>query len=166
MKTQVNSDKSIKVSAAFIRFIDTETDRVLDRFAAQLTRVEVHLSDVNSKKTGGADKQCVVEARPAGLRPVSVTATAPTVNMAFAQALNKMRRSLTSIFGRLGRSSRHADPARTTAAKKPVSAKKKTAAKKIAAKKTAATAAAEAADRAGARKKGIYQARRKAWPVR
>jgi hypothetical protein len=66
MKIQVNSDKSIKVSARFVRFVQSEVERVLDRFEGKVTRVEVHLTDIDNRKTGGADKRCLVEARPSG----------------------------------------------------------------------------------------------------
>jgi hypothetical protein len=120
MKTQINSDRSIKVSAGLVRFVGTEVDRTLDRFAARVTRLELHLSDVNSHRGGDSDKQCLVEARPAGLRPVSVTATAASVDVAVVRALKKMRRSLTTVFGRVGRSRGRAGSV----------AKKRTAAKK------------------------------------
>jgi hypothetical protein len=46
----------------------------LDRFSEQITRVEVHLSDQNSdKKFGNEDKRCLLEARLAGLQPISVS---------------------------------------------------------------------------------------------
>ena len=69
MKIQVNSDKTIAVDASLTRFVEGEVRRVLARFAKRLTRVEVHLSDVDSRKTGQADKRCLLEARPAGDRP-------------------------------------------------------------------------------------------------
>jgi hypothetical protein len=126
MKTQVNSDKSIRVSAGLVRFVSAEADSALDRFAARVTRVEVHLSDVNSKKAGDGDKRCMVEARPAGLRPVSVTASAATVEAAVAGALGKMRRSLTTVFGRLGRSRGTAPSVAKTAPSTPARAAKAT----------------------------------------
>ena len=100
MKTQVNSNQSITVSASLVRFVSAEVDRALNWFAAKLTRVEVHLSDVNSKKAGEADKRCMVEARRR-MRPISVTATAATVEAALAGALGKMPGHLTTVFGRL-----------------------------------------------------------------
>ena len=50
MKIQVNSDKTIDVDASLTRFVEEEVSRVLDRFAKRLTRVEVHLNDVDSKR--------------------------------------------------------------------------------------------------------------------
>jgi hypothetical protein len=76
MKIQVNSDNTIAVDASMTRFVKCEVNRVLARFAKRLTRVEVHLSDVDKRKTGQADKRCLIEVRPAGARPLSVSAKA------------------------------------------------------------------------------------------
>ena len=79
MKIQVNSDKTIDVDASLTRLVEEEVSRVLERFAKRLTRAEVHLSDVDNRKTGKADKRCLLEVRPAGDRPMSASAIATTV---------------------------------------------------------------------------------------
>jgi ribosome-associated translation inhibitor RaiA len=66
----------------------------LDRFAPHLTRVEVHLGDVNAAKGGAADKRCMIEARPASHQPVSVTHHAATIALALDGALDKAKRAL------------------------------------------------------------------------
>lgn len=101
MRTQVNSDKNINVDTRVVHFVQGEVNRVLRRFAGKLTRAEVHLSDVNSHKFGTNDKRCVIEARPARHRPLSATNRAPTVRQAVSGALDKMRSSLETFFGRL-----------------------------------------------------------------
>jgi hypothetical protein len=169
MDVQVNSNTSVAVSARFVRFAKDETARVLDRFAASLTRVEVHLSDENSRKGGDADKRCAVEARPSRSRPITVTATAGTVETALSRALGKVRRALTTAFGRRGRSVGHASSTETPKTKKKAAATAKAAATKPAATGTAArkTAARETAPAAREpKKKQIFLARRKAWPSR
>ena len=156
MKIQVNSDNSITVDASMMRFVKGEVKRVLARFAKRLTRVEVHLSDVDKRKTGQADKRCLIEVRPAGARPLSVSAKATKMAAAVGQALGKMQRSLTTFFGRRGR------PAVTVSkgmkATRP--AKKKAAVKKASVKKPTKLSPR------GPKKKRIYQARRKSWPTR
>ena len=72
MKIQVNCDKTIAVDASPIRFVEGEVRRVLGRFAIMLTRVEIHLSDVNHRKRGQTDKRCLIEVRLTGARPLSV----------------------------------------------------------------------------------------------
>jgi ribosome-associated translation inhibitor RaiA len=66
----------------------------LDRFADQLTRVEVHLEDVNGGKGGPADKRCMIEARPTHHQPVAVTHQAETIPLALDGAIEKARRVL------------------------------------------------------------------------
>jgi hypothetical protein len=165
LKIQVNSDKTIAVDARLTRFVEGEVSRVLGRFAIRLTRVEIHLSDVDNKKTGKADKRCLVEVRPAGARPLSASANATKLASAVTQALGKMRRSLTTFFGRKERTaaavSAPASTAKKAAAKKAtLGAKKKAPVKKVAVQKPTKLSTR------GPKKKRIYQARRKAWPTR
>ena len=47
------------------------------------------------------DKQCIMEARPAGMQPVAVTHAAATVEQAVDGAAQKLNRLLDSTFGRL-----------------------------------------------------------------
>ena len=160
MKIQVNSDKTIAVDASLKRFVEGEVSRVLGRFARRLTRVEVHLSDVDSRKTGQADKRCLIEIRPAGARPLSASAKATKMASAVGEAVGKMQRSLTTFFGRRGR------PAAAVSA--PVSTTKKTVARKttLGTKKKAAVKKPTKLSPRGPKKKRIYQARRKSWPTR
>ena len=100
MQIQINTDKTITMDISLARFVKAEITRALGRFESQLTRVEVHLSDVNSHKPGPYDKRCQIEARPAGRKPVSVSIEAETVAEAVEGAANKMKRLLMSAFGR------------------------------------------------------------------
>lgn len=177
MKIQVNSDKTINVDANLTRFVEGEVSRILGRFEKRLTRVEIHLSDVDNKKTGRADKRCLIEARPAGDRPLSASAKTAATESAVGEATRKMQRSLTTFFARKGRSAVEVSAPATAknsvtkktvpGAKKSVSVKK-TAAKKTAAKKTSKTAVKKQTKLSprGPEKKGIYQARRKSQPAR
>lgn len=158
MKIQVNSDDTITVDASMTRFVKGEVNRVLARFAKKLTRVEVHLSDADKRKTGQADKRCLIEVRPAGARPLSVSAKAKKMASAVGQALGKMQRSLTTFFGRRGRPAASVSGAVSTAMKTNLGTRKKAAVKKASMKKRTKL-------RPGApKKKGIYQPRRKSWP--
>ena len=165
MKIQVNSDKTINVTANLAATIEAEANRVLNRFATKLTRVEIHLSDVDNKKAGLADKRCLIEVRPAGDKPMTASAEAATTEPAVTQALAKIQRSLTTFFGRKGRPANEvaapvAPPSKPTAAKTSVPAKKKSPAKKSAAKKPTKLSPR------GPKKKQIFQARRKNQPSR
>ena len=166
MQIQANSDNTIHVDATLTRFVEDEASRLLDRFAKKLTRVEVHLSDINNTRTGQADKRCLVEARPAGDRPVTADAIAATTESSVTEALKKMQRLLTTFFGKKGRpATEAAAPATKPKAKKSATKKtaQKTAARKTAAKKAPAKKSTKLSPR-GPKKKGVYQARRKSWP--
>jgi hypothetical protein len=171
MKIQANSDKTIQVDATLTRFVEDEASRLLDRFAKKLTRVEVHLSDINNTRTGQADKRCLVEARPIGDRPVTADALATTTEAAVSEALKKMQRLLTTFFGKKGRAATDVAAPEPKSKKTGVAAKKsavkktpsRKTAKKTAAKKTAARKPTKLSPR-GPKKKGVYQARRKSHP--
>ncbi len=172
MQIQVNSDKTVTVDVSLTRFVKSEAERILETVAAKVTRVEVHLSDENGRKSGPADKRCVVEARPAGARPLSTSATAKRLDTAIGQALRKMHRALRSAFGRQGRTSTGSAVPRPRAKAVPAARASAPVPKPVAAKATPRAkakpkvAAAAAAEGRGAKTIPIFQARRKAWPVR
>jgi Sigma 54 modulation protein / S30EA ribosomal protein len=100
MQIQVNSDKTVAVTEAMIRFTEEDLNRILSRFENQVTRLEVHLSDVNGDKGGPMDKKCIIEARPAGHHPMTVTAHANTVDEAVRAAGQKMKNALETTFAK------------------------------------------------------------------
>jgi ribosome-associated translation inhibitor RaiA len=151
-----------------IAFVEGEVNRFMKRFARRLTRVEVHLSDVNSHKFGTHDKRCRVEVRPAGHRPLTASNSAGKVQQAVVGALTKMRNSLETVFGRI-QARRAAVPAKPSrAVKEPAQSK---ATLKVAAAGAMSAAQPEeielpAESARSPKKKPIYQARRKSWPRR
>lgn len=100
MKIQVNSDSSLRVDQRVIEFVESHVLAALQRFEGKLTRVEVHLSDLNSTKGGADDKRCLVEARPAGQDPIAVEEIAASTDLAVRGATQKMQRLLASHFAR------------------------------------------------------------------
>ena len=101
MQVQVNTDKHIHGGERLTLWVKTAVEAKLGRFADHITRVEAHLSDENSHKSGGTDKKCVLEARPAGLQPLAVTHLAATLEQAISGAAEKLERLLDSTFGQL-----------------------------------------------------------------
>jgi hypothetical protein len=188
LNIQVNSDKNIAIDTQITSAIEEEVNRTLELFATRLTRVEIHLSDVNSDKPGEVDKRCLLEARPAGRRPLAVTNSAATVEAAVRGALGKVRSALSRSFGKEGKFRARAQRAEGV----PVSSrpgKRKSPAGKVAAARKKATKTADAEEFTtkrtarktpatksasknvalsprGPKKKGTYRARRKAWPKR
>ena len=103
MIIQVNTDSNFEGNRELAEQIKTVVKNSLERFGGQITRVEVHLSDENSdKKFGTEDKRCLLEARLAGLQPLTVSHRAATPEQAVDGAVEKLKRSLDSTLGRLG----------------------------------------------------------------
>lgn len=101
MQIQVNTGRHIDGGAQLTTQIEETVSASLDRFSDRLTRVVVHLSDVNAEK-GGRDIECMMEARPAGLDPVAVDAMAKDVQRAVKGAVGKLERALDSRLGKEG----------------------------------------------------------------
>jgi hypothetical protein len=101
---QVNTDSNIEGTDELLRELEAVVRDAVDRFSDQLTRMEVHLSDENSTVKGGAgDMRCLLEARLAGRAPIVVSHQAATVEQATEGAAAKMKSSLDSALGKLGR---------------------------------------------------------------
>jgi hypothetical protein len=101
MQVQVSTDNHVEGRVALEATAETMVRSTLGRFADRITRVEVHLGDENGAKSRGEDKRCLLEARPRGRQPVTVTHVAGNLETAIQAACEKMRRLLDSEFGRL-----------------------------------------------------------------
>lgn len=110
MQVQFNTDESVEGHEELGRHAESVVRKALDRFSEQVTRVEIHLSDVNGQKAGDNDKRCVIEARVAGRQPLAVTELANTVHQAIDGAAHKIKRSLDSTLGKLADKKRTAPP--------------------------------------------------------
>lgn len=100
MQIQLNTDNHIQGDDKLATWVDTEVRGKLARFGEHVTRVEVHLSDSNASRGGGADRRCTMEARTAGRPPVAVSQDAGSVADALHGALGKMVRALDTAHGR------------------------------------------------------------------
>jgi hypothetical protein len=101
MTIQFNTDSNISGIDEFAAALGPVLSRSLKRFSHQITRLEVHLSDENSHKSGQNDKRCLLEARLEGMQPIAVTSQAATTEQAVKAATDKLKASLDSILGRL-----------------------------------------------------------------
>lgn len=101
MQFQFNSDSQVNGSDDVAVRIERDVRHRLARFRLRLTRIEVHLSDLDGGKQGPADKRCLLEARPNGLKPVAVSHEADTFGQAVAGATDKMTSALDRMLGRL-----------------------------------------------------------------
>lgn len=101
MKIQLHTDRNIQHDESLTEHVDSVVSKALERFGAQVSRVEVHLRDLNAGKAGLGDKHCVMEARLEGRQPVVVSHDADKVREAVNGAAQKLQRLLDSTLGRL-----------------------------------------------------------------
>lgn len=100
MQIQINTDKHVDADADLVQRVENEISDGLSRFADDLTRIEVHLSDQNADRGGATDMRCALEARPVGRSPVAVSHSAATSEEACTGAVKKLRNLLDTTFGR------------------------------------------------------------------
>jgi ribosome-associated translation inhibitor RaiA len=101
MKIQINTDNHIAGHETLSQQTEASVASALGHLSEHVTRVEVHLSDENGKKTGGRDKRCMMEARLEGHQPIAVTDEAETIAQAIDGAAEKLKGALDSTLGRL-----------------------------------------------------------------
>jgi hypothetical protein len=101
MQILLNSDNHITGTAELTERAEAELSNALGRFADRLTRIEVHIKDLNSVKGGDDDIACTIEARPRGHQPVVVTERGPSVPLALGAATDTMQTALDRAFGRM-----------------------------------------------------------------
>jgi hypothetical protein len=100
MQIQINTDDNIAGREELAHRVEAVVNSALSRFSNKITRVEIHLSDENAGKSANNDKRCLMEARPAGRQPISVTHQGDTLEEAYTGAAEKLQRSLESSMGR------------------------------------------------------------------
>lgn len=102
MLIQLNTDGNILGNEALAQQVEIVLTDALARYTQHITRLEVHLSDVNSEaKQGAEDMRCLLEARLAGRQPTAVSHQAATLEQALNGAADKLKSSLESTLGRL-----------------------------------------------------------------
>ncbi|MEV6904277.1 HPF/RaiA family ribosome-associated protein [Amycolatopsis sp. NPDC051372] len=102
MLIQMSTDSNLRGDEELIERLEAELKSKLARFSDHLTTLDVHLSDEMGRGTDGEDLRCVIEATPAGRKPVAVTNYAGSVAEAFNGAVHKLERVLETLFGRAG----------------------------------------------------------------
>jgi hypothetical protein len=103
MQFQLNTDANIQGDDRLAEVAETVVTSALGHLTDRLSRIEVHLADVNGAKGGPDDIRCTVEARPEGMQPQTVTHNDANVDAALRGAAKKIRAVLDSEFGKLGR---------------------------------------------------------------
>lgn len=101
MQIQLHTDNHVHGEESLADWTDRELRERLSRFVDHITRVEVHLSDVNGARVSGQDKRCMLEARLAGRAPLAVSHDAGKVADALFGASDKLVRALDTALGRV-----------------------------------------------------------------
>ena len=103
MQFQFNTDANIQGDERLAELAEKAVTSALGHLTDRLSRIEVHLADVNAAKSGTNDIRCTIEARPEGMQPQAVTHNDANVEAALRGGAKKLRSLLDSEFGRLGR---------------------------------------------------------------
>ena len=100
MKIQFNTDKTINGDGRTQAFFTSKITEGLKKYQSHITRIEIHLSDENGKKEGVNDKRCLLETRIEDRQPIAVSCKDNTVEQAVSGAIDKVKATLETIFGR------------------------------------------------------------------
>jgi ribosome-associated translation inhibitor RaiA len=98
---QIHTDNHIENTDGLKAQVESLVAGAVERVSDRVSRVQVHLGDVNSSKGGDNDKRCMIEVRLDGRPPVAVTQSGPTIEQAMNGAAQKLERSLGNIIDRL-----------------------------------------------------------------
>lgn len=98
MNIEIRTDKNIKNSERLISYIRTSLNEKFQRHGEKITHFSVHISDENAAKGGEEDLRCMIEARPAGIKPVAVSHKATNIDAAIHGAVVRLKHSLDHIF--------------------------------------------------------------------
>ncbi len=92
MQIQLNTDKHIVGSPKLLERVQQAINHELRFVSNAITRVEVHLNDINGDKGGDNDKRCLLEARIAGMKPVIAEHRAANIDLAVNGAASQLAR--------------------------------------------------------------------------
>jgi ribosome-associated translation inhibitor RaiA len=101
MTTFFNTGNRITGDQRMAEIAEAIVEDTLSHFAERITRVEVHVDDVNAHKGGDDDIRCSMEARLEGHPPLAIEHRAGTVEEAIDGAAGRMKRHLEHTLGRL-----------------------------------------------------------------
>lgn len=100
MQFLFNSDNQTPLGSGAAEEVQAIVEARLDRISERLTRVEVHVSDVDGPRNGGDDKRCAIEIRPNGMRPIAASDQASTVEGAASAAADKVLKAFDRQIGK------------------------------------------------------------------
>ena len=97
MLIQINTDNTLENNARLQEYFSNELETSLARFSDRITRIDVHFGDENGEKFANDDKRCLIEARLAGIAPITATHHAATLETAFQGAVAKLKTLLSKL---------------------------------------------------------------------
>lgn len=100
MQIEISYRDITKTDAIDAKIVEA-VEKSIGRFRERLTRVEVHVGDLNAHKKGPDDKRCMIEARPAGMDPLVAEAHDEDLYKAITLAAEKIKTVLTRHFEKL-----------------------------------------------------------------
>ncbi len=100
MQIQIRTDNHINVNTTRATELEAIVQHALRHSSNHITRVEMHLSDINGGKPGPDDKSCMMEARLEHHQPMAVTQQAETVGESVTGAAEKLARMVKSALGK------------------------------------------------------------------
>lgn len=103
MQIQFNTDNNINGHQQMEKDFKNQLVKKLGRFDEYITRLEIHLGDENSHKSGQKDMRCLLEARLRNYQPIAVSDHAPSIQQAFTGATDKLKRVLDDTLQRLSK---------------------------------------------------------------
>lgn len=101
MQVHVSTDNHIHGSESLAEDVTAGVRSTFERFAEQITRVDVHLADVNGPKGGSNDIRCLIEVRLAHHQPIVASHQAASVDEAVDGASDKAFRVIETTLARL-----------------------------------------------------------------
>ena len=94
MNIELRTDKNIQNSDRLIAYVNAELNQEFQRHSERITHFSVHLSDENGPKGGAEDIRCMIEARPAGIKPVVVNHRGHNIATAIHGAIDRLKRTI------------------------------------------------------------------------
>jgi ribosome-associated translation inhibitor RaiA len=101
MQIQINTDHTLSEHARLDEHVKSVVESSIGRFADQVNRVDVHLSNENKEKGADGGNYCMMEARVTGYEPVVVHDHGVDLHQSISNASSKLKRALDSALGRL-----------------------------------------------------------------
>ena len=102
MKIEVRA-ADLEASDAIVEHVNKRVHAAVHHWEGQITRVEAHLHDDNSKKAGSQDKRCVLEVRMANHQPMVAEDSSDDLYEAITGAAKKLGTVVQRKLEKLGR---------------------------------------------------------------